>query len=258
MKYFVALLLVVGFIGISYAVPELDPHHAFNYSDMVLVGNVLSVDILSEPKITRTENFSSEESGIAMYEIEVEKYFKTSTFDKMITVPGLFTREPNGMSHSTYPYEQNQRVLLYLQKNTHGYADTDLIIRLGDSQIVKDIICKDEGFQKENCIVNGRNISASLKNENKLELSSKFTDEDICGTGTVLVDGVCTIIDNGCKPDMYGNIYCDPPIEDRLTLERFLFEPPIIDGKQTIPMGLKILVSSIIFTCIFVAWRKRK
>lgn len=61
-----------------------------------------------------------------------------------------------------------------------------------------------------------------------------------------------------CEPDMYGNLWCDPPVEDRLTLERFLFEPPIINEKPTLPMGLVILIISIIVIGVFVIMRKRK
>jgi hypothetical protein len=189
-----AFFIVVGSISISYAVPELDPQHAFEYSDMVLVGKILSVEILSEPEITRSENGGSERLGVAMYEIEVEKYFKTSSNDQTITVPGLFTREPHAMTYATYPYEQGQRVLLYLQKNTHGYTGTDLIIRLGDSQIVKNFICKeDDGIQGETCVVNGRKLSIPLNNKNVIGSTPEFTDEDICGEGAILKEGVCIV-----------------------------------------------------------------
>jgi hypothetical protein len=186
-------LCVAGFIGISHEVPELDPEQAFEYSNLVLVGKILSAEILSEPEITKTENTYSERLGIVMYEIEVEKYFKASSYNPTIIVPGLFTREPHDMTYADYPYKQGQRVLLYLQKNTDGYAGTDLIIRLGDSQVVQDFICKDEDIQGETCVVNGRKMPISLKNENTVESAEEFTDEDICGEGAVLKEGICII-----------------------------------------------------------------
>lgn len=185
---------MASLIGTVYAVPQLDPQHAFDYSDIVLVGKVLSVDILSEPKVTKTETTHSEKLGVAIYEIQVEKYFKTTNHEQAITVPGLFTREPHGMSYASYPYEQGQSVLLYLQENTHGYADTDLIIRLGDSQIVDDFSCKADIGLIENCVVNGRSISTSLVNKGMIESTTEHTGEDICGKGTILVDGVCQVI----------------------------------------------------------------
>ena len=63
---------------------------------------------------------------------------------------------------------------------------------------------------------------------------------------------------NTCEPDMYGNLWCDPPVEDRLTLERFLFDPPIVNEKPTLPIGLVILIVSIIAIGVFVIWGKRK
>jgi len=61
-----------------------------------------------------------------------------------------------------------------------------------------------------------------------------------------------------CEPDMYGNLWCGPPVEDRLTLERFLFDPPIVNEKPTLSIGLVILIISIITIGVFVIWRKRK
>ncbi len=190
MKYLVILLIIAGFASISYAVPQLDPSQAFDYSDIVLVGKITSVEILSEPEITKTENTFIERLGVAMYEIETEKYFKTSSYDQTVTVPGLFTREPHGMSYATQPYKQDQLVLLYLQKNTHGYADTDLIIRLGDSQVIEEIVCKEgKGVQRDICSVNGRNLSV-LKNMNLNESSQQV--KALCESSEViLVDGVC-------------------------------------------------------------------
>ncbi len=200
----IILLIIASFSGIVFAVPQLDKSQAFDYSDIVLVGKIMSVEILSEPEITQTENTYSERLGVAMYEIEAEKYFKTSSFNQTITVPGLFTREPHGMSYATQPYKQDQRVLLYLQQNTHGYAGTDLVIRLGDSQVVENLICKEgKGAQQDICAVNGRNLSV-LENTNPIESAEEFTDEDICGKGTVLVDGVCQVA-KAVKTDTVGS-----------------------------------------------------
>lgn len=146
-------LVFFGLIGTVHAVPELDPTLAFDYSETVVIGKILSVDILSEPQTTRTENYYSEVSGIALYEVEIDEYLKNSSEDNIITVPGLFLREPHAMAYETYPYEIGQQVLLYLQENTHGYADTKLIIRSGDSKVIENELC-DLGhyFDKGQCM----------------------------------------------------------------------------------------------------------
>jgi len=74
-----------------------------------------------------------------------------------------------------------------------------LISRLGDSQIVENFICKeDKGQQRDVCAVNERNLFV-LKNTNLVE-SDEF-DENICGKGTILVDGVCQAV----KTDTVGS-----------------------------------------------------
>ncbi len=171
MKYFLIMLFFLGFFGTVYAVPQLNSGTAFDYSEIVLVGKILSVDILSEPQITKSENYYSEVSGIALYKVEIEEYLKNPSDADTVTVPGLFLRKPHPMAYETYPYEVGQRVLLYLQKNDYGYAGTDLIIRAGDSKVIGDLLC-DLGsyFDKGSCVV---------------------IDDSVCGTGTKLVDGIC-------------------------------------------------------------------
>src|SRR3989338_10326659 len=137
----IIFVLVLIPVQLIYAVPELTPEDAFNYSEIVIVGKILSVDILSEPQITKSENSYFERSGIALYEIQIEEYLKNPSGTQTITVPGLFLREPHAMAYETYPYEVGQRVLLYLQKNDYGYANTDLIIRSGDSRVIDGSIC---------------------------------------------------------------------------------------------------------------------
>jgi hypothetical protein len=92
-----------------------------------------------------------------------------------------------------------------------------------------------------------------------LIIISSFAASDepipICSPETVLTNGVCKVIDNGCEPDMYGNIYCDNLVEDALTLERFLFEPPIINEQPTFPMIL-IFLTIPLFIGIYW-WKKR-
>ena len=137
MKTRILIMLAIGllgFSGIAFAVPELDPEHAFSFSEFVFVGKVKSVEILSEPVIFRSEKSSSEKSGIAKYEIEVIEYLKNSG-PESFTVSGYFLREPHGMAYETYPYEINDVVKFYLQPNVHT-EEEDLIIRTGDTKLL--------------------------------------------------------------------------------------------------------------------------
>lgn len=163
-------LMLVGTFGSVYAVPEPDPEHSFRHSEIVIEGRVLLVDIISEPVIYRTEDTYYEQSGIAVYEVEVEKSLKNPENIEMITVAGYFLREPHPMAYETYPYEVGQKVLMYLQENTHGDGDTDLIISSSTSKIIDESL-------------------SSLIPEPEQDRPMY----ENCGPGTILQDGVCMV-----------------------------------------------------------------
>lgn len=174
MKYFLAVVMIFpGFFGTVYAVPEpFSTEEVFGFSDSVIVGKILSVEILSEPQVTKTDNHYSEKAGIAVYKVQVEKYLKNPADSDIIIVSGLFLREPHGMSYETYPYEEGQRAILYLNKNELGYGGTDLSIRSPQSKVIKDALCPlGTSYVKGKCMVNPE-----------------------CGPGTALKDGVCVVV----------------------------------------------------------------
>lgn len=262
--------MVLSFFGTVYAVPQLDPTHAFDYSEIVIIGKILSVEILFEPQITKTEKSSTEISGIALYNIQVEKSLKNPNNVDDITVPGLFLREPHGMSYSTYPYEVDQRVLLYLQKNDHGYADTELIIRQGDSGVITEQLCPENtSYHTGLChLTNNENkahppcINRTVLDcmEHIVTFENEF-DNSICGPGTELIDGICNVIDMGCEPDMYGNIYCVAEEEgQKINLQnaiKYFFTSDNYEGVIHYENYLVFLL--IPFTIILVLiWKKRK
>jgi len=104
-----------------------------------------------------------------------------------------------------------------------------------------------------------RNETHFLDNNNckwVIEIDPYEFDESLpdCRSGTELRDGVCTVIDGGCEPDIDGNTFWCDPVEDALTLERFLFEPPIINEQPTFPM---ILIFLTIPLFIGIYWWKK-
>ncbi|AJW70307.1 hypothetical protein [Nitrosopumilus adriaticus] len=162
-RLLIFFLMSTGVVMTANAVPMLDPTHAFDFSEIVIVGKILSVEILSEPEISKTENTYREVSGIALYDIQVVDSFKNPDKYKSISVPGLFLRDPHGMSYETYPYEVGQHVLLYLQENQHGYAGTDLIIRSGDSRLLEGELCESGYyFDKGHCVVVDDSVQTPL------------------------------------------------------------------------------------------------
>ena len=213
----ITLSVTLG-MSFAYAVPALDYHQAFEYSDFVIVGKIVFVDIISE------------KPGVAMYEIEILEFkkspepIKNPVDSEFIIVPGTFLREPHAMSYNTYPYEVGQIGTFYIQKNHIDSIDSELIIRSGVSR------------------VNSEPVPNIPIPEN-------------CGPNTFLKDDVCEATYPGCNPDAYGNYYCDPPVEDGLTLERFLFESPPI--ALLVVFGILGLIIGIPIVVIYV-WRKRK
>src|SRR3989338_1067755 len=179
----IIFVLVLIPVQLIYAVPELTPEDAFNYSEIVIVGKILSVDILSEPQITKSENSYFERSGIALYEIQIEEYLKNPSGTQTITVPGLFLREHHAMAYETYPYEAGQRVLLYLQKNDYGYANADLIIRSGDSRVIDGSICDlGTSYHRGICITDDLLVPEPTEEQANIE----------CGTGHIPEGTLCT------------------------------------------------------------------
>ena len=160
------LLIIIGIISVSvfsliyadsvFALPFISPEHSYGNAKHVVVGRVLSVEILSEPYVQNSTGIYSQRFGFALYEIQVDEFLKNSINNSTMKVLGKYTNERNTMSYVTYPYEVNQKVLVYIQEINEipGY---DLIITPANSRAISD----------------------------------EFTDEQICGVGNVLVDGIC-------------------------------------------------------------------
>lgn len=227
MKYFLAVAMILtGFFGTVYAVPEpFSTEEVFKFSDSVIVGKILSVEILSEPQMTKTDNYYSEKAGIAVYKVQVEKYLKNPADSDIIIVSGLFLREPHGMSYETYPYEEGQRTILYLQKNDNGYGNTDLIITSPQSKIIEDTLCPlGTSYVKGKCIVNPD-----------------------CGPGTVLKDGVCVVVFS-TERGIFMHGALGPVL--LITLFGILTSPIYAILKFKKPINKVLFVASILITAI--------
>ena len=140
--------ILILHVSIAYAVPEPEYDTAFSYSEIVVIGKIMSVDILSEPIVMNTEGSFSEISGIAIYDVLVEESLKNPDGVERISVAGYFLREPHGMSYHTFPYESGHVALLYLQENTHGDGDTELIIRSSTSKTLDDYLHPNKFYYK--------------------------------------------------------------------------------------------------------------
>ena len=90
----IGILLSSGFVIANvHAIPYISPESNFENSKHVLVGKILSVEILSQFVVQKTENIHSEDYGFALYEIEVEKYLKNPISNSRIQILGQYTNE---------------------------------------------------------------------------------------------------------------------------------------------------------------------
>lgn len=154
-------LIIIGIIVVSgliyansaHAIPFISPEFSYENAKYVIVGKVLSVEILSEPYVQKNDNIYSERFGFALYEIQIEDYLKNPINNSTMKLLGTYTNQRQTMSYETYPYEINQRVLLYIQEinSIPGY---DLIIRATNSRVIDDGLC-DSGsyFKKGLCVI---------------------------------------------------------------------------------------------------------
>lgn len=204
------MFALVGFVSlisttqIVQAVPELTFDDAYDFSELVIVGQIESVEILSEPVIG--ENTSR--SGIALYDVTILFSLKNPDNITEITVHGKFLREPHGMSYDAYPYEVGQTVVLFIQPDDYvsGY---DLVIRSGNSEVIypaseQDGQCKNHrysyygGYCMRTEIQNQDLPTCNPNSEHDFGKCKKSEPESIiderCGVNTVSIDGVCQVV----------------------------------------------------------------
>lgn len=182
-------------LQLIYAPPPPNHNHAFDYAEHVLIGKILSVEILSEPYVQITANTGSTITGIALYEVQVEKYLKNPLDTNIIKVYGYYVNDEHVRSGFDLLYDVDEKVFLYIQTDPHNALDGyDLIIRSYESRSIDRMgpICdaSDTFYHKGEC--------------------KEIPD---CPSNTIFTNGVCNIINGGCEHDIDGNI----PIPEPLT-----------------------------------------
>ena len=158
------LLIIFAILGIAlllpiqlvYAPPAPDHEAAFDYAEHVIIGKILSVEILSTPN-----KDPSVSNGFALYEIEIEEYLKNPLGTNIIKVLGRYLDEEHSRSPIGLLYEVDQRVFLYIQKDYSGaLVDYDLIIRSHESRVLDNTICGlNATYQEGKCIIGKSEIS---------------------------------------------------------------------------------------------------
>ena len=138
MKYLVLLLFLFGLAIILsanvYAMPPINSQEIYDFSDVILLGKVISVNSTFSP----THN---------LYEIKVEKFLKNKQDSEIVFASGqntVNTRAGNQV------FSVNDRVLFFLNNNTIGYDQYNGIFGIfSESQLVEPEWEKCNIFEKE-------------------------------------------------------------------------------------------------------------
>ena len=139
------LLILIGIIFISgliyansaHALPFISPEYSYENAKHVVIGKVISVEMLSEPYVQKSDNIYSERFGFALYTIQVDDYLKNPLNNSTMNLLGKYTNQLQTRSYETYPYEINQRVLLYIQE-IHNIPGYELIISAANSRVIPE------------------------------------------------------------------------------------------------------------------------
>lgn len=119
MKYLIIFLILIGFAGMAFAVPEPLPEDDFRYSDHVVTGKIISSEIIIDP---REDNSAATFYDTIIYKVKVEKWHKNPLADDTITVYG--THFPNDVipepNWGVLEFEIGDTVYLYIDKTDEG------------------------------------------------------------------------------------------------------------------------------------------
>ncbi|AFS82599.1 hypothetical protein [Candidatus Nitrosopumilus sediminis] len=193
------LLIIILVVSImiptnSFAEPPPNYQGSFEYSKWVVIGNITTVEILSEPDTNR--------AGFALYTLDIEKYLKNPIDNSTITILGHYNIEEVGRTTASKLYEIDQRVLFYIQelKNVPGY---DYIVRDRTSGVITEKLCPENtSYQTGLCFYNDDPNRAHPPCINRTMEDCKqhrvtFYDESeeiVCGAGTENIEGICQVI----------------------------------------------------------------
>ncbi len=238
MKTMLLLTSVVFLIGIAFmlnsahAHPFISPEYSYENAKHVVIGKVLSVEILSEPYVQKSDNIYSERFGFALYTIQVDDYLKNPLNNSTMKLLGKYTNQRQTRSYETYPYEINQRVLLYIQE-IHNIPGYELIISAANSRVIP------EEFSSEDVMSRFEYNMSPLK---QIQSGISF-DEIQCKQNLVLIqkyDGSSACVNRETIPKLFERGWMTGVIEDKWTasyvspdqafkhIQNFIFNSDII------------------------------
>ena len=110
-----ALVAIILFFGIAYMILEVDHDISYENADFVFYGEILSVEVLTEPIQTQQKNKGiSVSSGKANYSIKVHDSIKNSFEDEVIFSYGFYAEE-HQMSAAPTLYKVGDKLVFYIE-----------------------------------------------------------------------------------------------------------------------------------------------
>ena len=108
-------IFILGFFGSAYMILEVDHDGSYESADFVFYGEILSVEVLSEPTQTQEKNkVISVMSGKAKYYIKVHDFIKNSFEDEVIFAYGFYV-EKHHASPTPNLYKVGDKLVFYMQ-----------------------------------------------------------------------------------------------------------------------------------------------
>ncbi|MCE9653415.1 MAG: hypothetical protein K8Q89_10250 [Nitrosarchaeum sp.] len=105
MKYLVSLLVLIGFVGVAFAIPPFSSQDAFDFSNTIVVGKVIGVNSTFSP----THN---------LYQIQVEKFLKNHQDSQILLAAGEKNTSPRS---GNQVFNTGDRALFFLTSVSVGY-----------------------------------------------------------------------------------------------------------------------------------------
>lgn len=173
MKYLVIFYVLIGIlvtlsVNNIYAMPPIDSQTIYDFSDVIVLGQVISVNSTFSPAHN-------------LYEIKVEKFLKNSQDSNVLFAVGQKTAHTRLGNHV---FSVNDRGLFFLNNNTMGYDLYSGIWGMySESQLVEPEWNKcnifEKEIQREHWVFGGRGPMPTIHQENNTDTENFTTDKEI-------------------------------------------------------------------------------
>ena len=236
--------VISGMINAAYAVSELESEDAYKKADFVFYGEILSLDILSEPLPNIENNNYTEKAGKAIYSIKIHNLVKNSPDDKVISAYGFYHLEdnPSGISFTPSLYKVGDKMKFYVKIfNESEFSYEYLIDRAEPSlYVVPPLKQIQSGIKFHNVECNIGLELAYKKSDNTSACVALPTKIELVVRGWAEDDRLLL----GCTPTRYEKCYPSDPIEYRKALYDYYFDDSNLPSSKSVNFSSSHTISA--------------